>query len=230
MLPRKRKDNLYCSLSCLLIGLACVLSANAQQTTLSNTDWQVWPEVDLAIKLNQRVSVLGMGTLHFGKNVSDLNEEQAGVGFNFILNKYFSFSPDYRYGRGQPPGRNHTHEHRFFLDFTARAPLKKGFVVSDRNRFELRRINGIESHRYRNKLQIERPVTVADRKVTPYLAGEAFYDDRYRIWNRTRIYAGVRVPLGQHLTLDPYFLEQFDVRDRPFERRHVIAINLRIDY
>jgi hypothetical protein len=230
MLPQKRKHKLYSSISCLLIGLGGVLSANAQQSAASIADWQVWPEVDVSIKFNQKISVLGMGTLHFGKNFSDLNEEQAGIGFNFILNKYFSFSPDYRYGRGQPPGRSHTHEHRFFFDFTARAPLMNGFVVIDRNRFELRRINGVDSHRYRNKLQIERSFTIADRKVTPYLAGEAFYDDRYRIWNRTRIYAGVRVPLNQHLTLDPNFLEQFDVRDRPFARRHVIAINLRIDY
>ena len=207
-----------------------MLSANAQQPSPSNADWQFWPEVDVSIKLSQRVSVLAMGTLHFGKNVSDLNEEQTGLGFNFILNKYFSLSPAYRYGRGQPPGRIHTREHRFFLDFTARAPLRSGFALSDRNRIELRRINGVESHRYRNKLQIERLFMLAERKATPYLAGEAFYDDRFHIWNRNRIYAGVRVPLNQHLTLDPYFLEQFDVRDRPFERRHVIAVNLRIDY
>jgi len=230
MSPPKRKHSFYGSITCLLIGLACVLSANAQQTTASNADWQFWPEVDFSIKLSQRVSVLGMGTLHFGKNVSDLNEEQTGVGFNFNLNKYFSLSPAYRYSSDQPPGKSHTREHRFFLDFTVRAPFTNGFVLSDRNRIEFRRINGIESHRYRNKLQIERSFTVADRKVTPYLASEAFYDDRYHIWNRNRIYAGVRVPLNPHLTLDPYFLEQFDVRDRPFERRHVLAINLRIDY
>src|SRR6266852_5709347 len=133
MAPEKRKHNLYRSLSCLLIGLGCLLSANAQQTAASNTDWQLWPEVDVSIKLSPRVSVLGMGTLHFGKNFSDLNEEQAGFGFTFTLNKYFSLSPDYRYGRGQPPGSGHTREHRFFLDLTARAPLKHGFVLSDRS-------------------------------------------------------------------------------------------------
>jgi hypothetical protein len=230
MLPQKRKYNFYNSISCLLIALGCALSANAQQAATSNSDWQFWPEVDVSIKLSQRVSVLGMGTLHFGKNVSDLNEEQTGVGFNFNLNKYFSLSPAYRYSLDQPPGKSHTREHRFFLDFSVRAPLRNSFVLSDRNRIELRRINGIESHRYRNKLQLERSFTAADRKVVPYLAAEAFFDDRFHIWNRTRIYAGVRVPLNQHLSLDPYFLEQFDVRDRPFERRHVIAANLRIDY
>lgn len=230
MLRQNRKHKVYSFISCLLIGLGCALSAKPQQTTTSSSDWQFWPEGDVSIKLSQKVSVLGMGTLHFGKNVSDLNEEQAGVGFNFILNKYLSFSPAYRYGSAQPPGRPHTREHRFFLDFTARAPLTKGFVLSDRNRIEFRRINGIESHRYRNKLQLERSFSIGDRKLTPYLSDEVFYDDRFHIWNRNRIYAGVRVPLNQHLTLDPYFLEQFDVRDRPFQRRHVLAINLRIDY
>src|SRR5260221_14748587 len=147
MCPEKRKHNLYRSLSCLLIGLVGVLSVSAQQTSPSNTDWQLWPEVDVSIKLSQRVSVLAMGTLHFGKNVSDLNEEQAGFGFNFTLNKYFSLSPDYRYGSGQPPGRSHTREHRFFLDFAARAPLKHGVVLSDRSRIERRRIHGAETHR-----------------------------------------------------------------------------------
>src|SRR5260221_6432839 len=147
MLPPNRKHTLYSFISCLLIGLGCALSAKPQQTTTSSSDWQFWPEVDLSIKLSQRVSVLGMGTLHLGKNVSDLNEEQAGFGFNFTLNKYFSLSPDYRYDSGQPPGRSHTREHRFFLDFTARAPLKHGFVLSDRSRIERRRIHGAETHR-----------------------------------------------------------------------------------
>src|SRR6266849_1176762 len=102
MLPQKRKNKSRSSLFCLLIGFVCALSANAQQATTSSSDWQFWPEVDVSIKLSQRVSVLAMGTLHFGKKFSDLNEEQAGLGFNFILSKYFSLSPAYRYGGAQP--------------------------------------------------------------------------------------------------------------------------------
>jgi len=60
MLPQKRKHKLSSSISCLLIGLAGVLSVSAQQTSPSNADWQLWPEVDVSIKLSQRVSVLGI--------------------------------------------------------------------------------------------------------------------------------------------------------------------------
>jgi len=191
---------------------------------------QFWPEIDFSIKLNQRISVLSLATLHFGKNVSDLNEEQIGFGFNFSLTKYFSFSPAYRFGRQQPPGRLHTQEHRFSLDFTARAPFKRGFLISDRNRGELRRINGTDSGRYRNRLQLERTLRISEFKVTPYFADEVFYDSRLHLWNRNRIYAGVRVPLNEHFGIDAYFLEQHDARDRPLNRRHVMGLNLRVDY
>ena len=202
----------------------------AQQAGPANADWQLWPEINLSVALNERVSLLAFGTLHVGQDVSDLNEEQAGVGLKFALNKYFSLSPAYRYSRGQPPGRSHVREHRGFLDFNARMPLGDKFQLSDRNRGEIRRINGVTSGRYRNRLQIERPFRISEHKVIPYLADEVFYDTRFHIWNRNRIYAGVRVPLNKHFGVDGYFLEQHDVRDQPFRTRHVIALSLKLDY
>jgi len=210
--------------------IACMFRAAAQQAGSSNADWQLWPETSLSIALNERVSLLAFGALHFGKDFSDLNEEQIGGGLNFSFNKYFSFSPAYRYIKGQPPGRSHVREHRGSLDFNARMPLGEKFQLSERNRVELRRIDGIISGRYRNRLQVERQFRVHEHKVIPYLADEVFYDGRFHIWNRNRIYAGVRVPLNKHFSMDPYYLDQHDVRDRPFTRRHVIALSLRIDY
>ena len=182
------------------------------------------------MKLNERAALVYYGTLHFGKAVSDLNEQQLGIGFNFSLSKYLSLNSAYRYINGQPPERSHSQEHRFFLDFTARAPLGDGFQLSDRNRGELRHINGINSGRYRNRLQLERLFKINKYRVTPYLADKVFYDGRYHIWNRNRIYTGVRVPLNKHFGVDGYYLEQFDVRDRLFTRRHVIGLALHIIY
>ena len=62
--------------------IGCLSSINAQRN--QNGDWQVWPEVDLSIKLNERASLLSMGTLHFGENVSDLNEAQVGFWIEFL--------------------------------------------------------------------------------------------------------------------------------------------------
>jgi len=218
------------SILCLVILLACLAKVKAQQPGFSNGDWQFWPEVNLSVALNEKVSFVALGTLHFGLDVSDLNEEQLGVGLNFFLNKHFSLSPSYRYIRGQPPGGSHTEEHRFLLDFVARAPLRNKFLVSDRNRGELRRINGVDSGRYRNRLQLERSFHLIGRKVVPYLADEVFYDSRYHIWNRNRIYAGARISLVKHFGVDGCYLEQHDVRDRPFTRRHVLDLSLKIEY
>jgi hypothetical protein len=210
--------------------LCCVSPIAAQQAVNSNADWQAWPEVTLSIRLNEKAAVVFYGTLHFGKNVSDLNEEQLGIALDFSLNKYFSLNSAYRHSSGQPPGRSHSQEDRFFLDFTARAPLGDGFRLSDRNRGELRHINGMNSGRYRNRLQLERLFKINGHSVTPYLADEVFYDGRYHLWNRNRLYTGVRVPLSEHLGVDGYYLAQSDVRDRPFKRRNVIGLALHFSY
>src|SRR5260370_15144889 len=205
-------------------------SAVEKQPISGNGDWKFWPEVNLSIKLNERIAVLGAGTLHFGSDISDLNEEQAGIGLNVSINRYFSLTPAYRYIKQQPLGRSHVTEHRLFLDFTARVPLAKGLLLSDRNRGEFRRINGVSSNRYRNRLQLERAFKIFRHKVTPYLADEGSYDDRFHIWNRNRLYACARGRLGEHLGVDGYYLEKHDVRDRPYMRRHVLGLILRVEY
>lgn len=125
---------------------------------LAHADPQFWPEVNLSLKLDRRVSILPFGTLHFGKEVSDPDEEHIGVGLNFSPGKYTSLGRAHRYITGQPPGRSHVREHRFFLDFAARLPLRDGFLLSESNRGELRRINGVNSGHYRSRLQLERPL------------------------------------------------------------------------
>src|ERR1700737_546257 len=112
------KRRFHRSIYCLVMLLSCVSPITAQQGGNSNADWQSWPEVTLSIKLSERAAIVYNGTLHFGNDVSDLNEEQLGIGFNFSLSKYFSLNSAYRHISGQPPGRSHSQEHRFFLDFT----------------------------------------------------------------------------------------------------------------
>ena len=47
-------------------------------------------------------------------------------------------------------------EHRGVLEATGRYPLALGVLVSDRNRLDLRSIDGVFSWRYRNRLTVER--------------------------------------------------------------------------
>lgn len=78
-----------------------------------------------------------------------------------------------------PTELRHSSEHRYFLDVTARLPLSHGFTLLDRNRGELRDLDGLFSRRYRNRLQLERAFSARERRIPPYIAGERFYEDRY---------------------------------------------------
>src|SRR5207237_565841 len=49
------------------------------------------------------------------------------------------------------------HEHKFMFDATVRYIIINKILISDRSRFEFRRIDGKYSFRYRNYFAIERP-------------------------------------------------------------------------
>ena len=70
-------------------------------------------------------------------------------------------------------------------------------------------------YRYRNRVQLERPVAVGERRLTPYAAFEAFYDTRFRAWSRFQIYTGTRFPLTKQITLDSFYMHQWDSRAIP---------------
>jgi len=99
-------------------------------------------------------------------------------------------------------------EHRIILEGTARYPLPLDILLSDRNRGELRWVNGVFSTRYRNRLMVERDFEIESVKVTPYLTAEAFYDFGKDLWDRFEFSAGVLVPLGKRPVIEFYYLRR----------------------
>lgn len=215
-------------LFCLLL-LVCSPRLSAQSPGEANVDTQFWPDLQFSLRLNPRVSVNFFGTIREGRHLSAPVSEQIGVGSGLVLNKYLSLSPSYRFIASQPAPTRHSTEHRFFLDLTARLPLGRGFALVDRNRGELRQLNGILSKRYRNRLQVERAISLHDHKITPYVASELFYEERYHLWTRSQYLIGARFPLQQHLALDSYYMQLIDVRARP-GHLHVIGTIVRLDF
>lgn len=212
------------------ILLACLsFPALAQKADDPRRDSQIWPDITATIKLDDKYSLLLFGTIRVGRDDTALVSHQAGIGVSRKFNKYLSGTTQYRYVNNEPtPGRQST-EHRVFADLTPRAPLKFGFQISDRNRIEWRDINDKISWRYRNRPQIERPFSIGDRKITPYISGESQYDSRFDNWTRNQFYAGVRVPIVKHFTLDWFYMKQWDARSKP-GFLHVLGTFIRLDF
>ncbi|HKP69889.1 MAG TPA: hypothetical protein VJV05_11445 [Pyrinomonadaceae bacterium] len=100
----------------------------------------------------------------------------------------------YEYRRASE-GELSSHTHSLMFDGTFRWGLPKKILMSDMNRFELRRIDGGHSFRYWNRLRFEKPIRPFNWRIAPFAAGEAYWDGRYRMWNKFTYAGGVEVDL-----------------------------------
>lgn len=200
----------------------------AQNRDDTAADTQIWPDVPISIKIDPNYSVIIHATVRLGRNNSAFVNEQVGIGLRRAFGNYFSASLNYRYLNSEPAPARLVREKRIFTDLTPRFPLGHGFQLQDRNRLEWRDVNGRINYRYRNRIQIERSFDIGEKKITPYLAAEAFYDTRFRAWNRKQFFAGSRLPLTRHLTFDGFYMRQLDDRVNP-GFLHVFGTFLRLD-
>jgi hypothetical protein len=87
--------------------------------------------------------------------------------------------------------------------------------VAERNRFDLRIVNGDFSPRYRNRVTVERPFKASRFEIAPYLQVEASYDWKYDTFNRIRFSAGADWTATKVFVLESYYTRQHDTRSAP---------------
>ena len=88
-------------------------------------------------------------------------------------------------------------------------------MISERNRFDLDWQNAQFTWRYRNKLTIERTLTIVVYHPQPYVAVEPFYGSRYGKWSNTALYAGCLLPIAKHVQFDSYYDNQNNTGKSP---------------
>ena len=206
----------------LLISLPGAVRAQL----LDETDNQQWTEVQLAVPLTKTVDFNLLGVLRIGRDIHRPVDERLGVAFTFRIGKYLSVQPAYLNINTQPFEHRRVWENRLSLPLTVRFPIRK-FIVSDRNLFERRiRHPGINSTRYRNKLQVDHPVGPKPLSLSAFIADEVFYDWSFDDWVRNRFQVGVSHVFNKHFTGDLYYLRQNDGRSIPGDL-NVIGVALK---
>jgi hypothetical protein len=210
--------------------LACLLAGPCLPSHAQSTQFQWWPEVDTYVALNSqlRASLFVARTtdgesadsLEIGPNLDvtlrSIRGRKAG-GNDSSKQKYLTFRAGYHY----IASTDKPDEKRGILELTPRYYLPRDILLSDRNRADLRVINGVFSWRYRNRVTLERNFKVKALTLTPYARGEVYYDSRYGIWNKNAYSFGVILPVGKHIELEPYFERENDSRS---STPHVNAI------
>ena len=210
-----------------LLALSAAFSPGAQaQQQESHAVKQFWPEADFYVPLNEKFRLFFLAAVTKAEETRENTEGQIGAHLDYHVNKRVSLRTGYRYGfslGGSDPFK----EHRIVFEQILRQPLPLEVLFTDRNREELRWVNGEFSGRYRNRVQLEREFKVLNRAVTPYASAEVSYDSRFHTWNRNRLAVGATIafkrgaPLislihpKKQMVLDVYVMRQNDSRSAP---------------
>ena len=197
---------------------------------------QGWPEIDTYLNLNSdvRMSFFAAST----RENSEGTNAEIGPNIDFYFKPLvklrqitlFELDPSksrllmFRAGYRYMPSTNGPTEHRGLLEATARSPLVSGVLLSDRNRIDLRSIDGELAWRYRNRLTAERTLSLRSHHFTPYLRAEAYYDGNFHKWSRTAESAGYIFPFRKRHELEPYYEHQNETGTAP--NRQVNALGL----
>jgi hypothetical protein len=215
----------------LVLLAACAFAVCLSQQAAAQSEpakKEFWPEINVYVGLKPKWRLMFLANVTGSRETKARTEAQAGVHVDYLWNSTLQFRAGYRYVFSLDGG---THkEHRILIEQTVRLPLPAKILLSDRNREELRIINGDGSFRYRNRVTLEREFDVKFMKVTPYVSGELFYDTRFDVFNRNRMTVGVQFPILKRLepfrdhvphlprksaSLDIYYTHQNDSRSSP---------------
>ena len=194
----------------LVVLLLLLIDSASAQSVLSQTDNQIWTDVQLAVPVTSTIDFNMLGTLRVGRDFSHPVDERVGVGFTFRFGKYVTVAPNYLHIGTQPFENRRGWENRLTFPITLRFTAGE-FRLSDRNQLERRfRSNGTRSTRYRNRFQVDHPIGADKLKLSLFVADEVFYDWSVDRWVRNRFSAGASKVFNKHFTQDFYYLRQND--------------------
>jgi hypothetical protein len=216
-----------------LLIVSSVLPARAQTTP-------VWPEIDTYVTLNEKARLFLLATTVQENRES--TEAELGVNFDLYLkpirrrapkllfrldeskNRLLLMRVGYRYLPSYTGGSN---EHRGVLEVTPRYPLTGLLghaLLSNRNRVDFRFVEGEYSWRYRNRLSVDRELSIGRVRVAPYARFEIYYDSRFDKWSRTEWMLGSSFPVTRHWEVEAYYDDQNDTGASP--SRHTKAVGI----
>lgn len=193
-----------------------------QSVRIPETDTQNWNDVFLSVPLAGPVDFVMQGTIRNGRDITRPVDERFGIGFSFKIGKYLTVIPNYLYIGMQPFEGRRVFENRLSVPATIRFTVGK-FTFADRNLIERRfRRPGINSTRYRQRLQVDHTIGPSKTKLSLFVSDEVFYDWSFNAWVRNRAAIGVTKVLNKHLTLDLYYMRQNDSHSFPGDL-HIIG-------
>lgn len=119
-------------------------------------------------------------------------------------------------------------ENRALEAATFHLPLKDGVLLSDRTRADLDWQDGSFTWRYRNKLTLERTISIRSYHFIPYAAAEPFYESAYKKWSSTDLYVGSLAPVEKHFQFNLYYEHENNTGKSPNRQENYVGMAMNI--
>jgi len=187
----------------ITLGIIC----STVKFSYAEQDAELWNSVAIKFKLNDKTSLIIEPKFQSRDDASDFYYWESVQGLKYKLHKNVDVGLFYLYADKQSTGGVWTKENRGRAEVTLKETFGS-FKISDRNRYEYRVVGGSEKTRYRNRIQIARPLEFKGHKLTPYVSNEFFYDNKDHAYNQNRATFGINKKINDTLTAGAYFLLQ----------------------
>lgn len=197
----------------LLSFLCLIFTANTFSQTTFDTDFQLWNDTQFIIPLNKKKDVNAVVWVfgRFGNNVKTTTDARVGGLITKKINNYVTLGGGYLYRVANPTFRQKRYESRYLGIATFTVPLSKDkkWSLVNRNIYQYEnRYSRPNATVIRNRAWIKREVTVAKKKIEPFVSFETFYDFRLKSFARYRTQAGFSHRFSPKFSADFYYVRQ----------------------
>jgi uncharacterized protein DUF2490 len=226
-LPHQLLTSTRSTSATLLLFMILLLSSRqlvAQDS--SGTKKEVWPEVNLFYRLNQKFRIYALYSATKLKNSSytdggfgiyldyfTLSRARGKIGFNLrdsTAGYYLWLRAGYLYSSTPPQSEDPYKENTLVTEANVRFYLPFNILLTNKNRFDWRSINGSFEPRYRPRLTFERDMRTEYLYFTPSIYGEYYIYFHGGGLNRFRISGGIQTKFTTNIEFETYYVHQFD--------------------
>ena len=188
-----------------LAGLASIpvamCAAPPVHAQSNRTHHEFWPELQIFVEMPERTQIILMTDLVRDRDTRDTSKAHFSLLADHRVNDILSLRTGYTYAYAPAVKGD---EYRILFEQTLGFGLPWGFDLRLRTREELRWIDGVFSARFRERVKLERPVTLFEYRFSPYVSGELYYDTRYDAFSRHQLLIGSEFPLSHRVSIDLY--------------------------
>lgn len=216
---------------------ALFILASSNPAAAADDDFQTWQQVVATKKINDDVSATLEVQPRFTEDSSRLGQLLIRPSIGFKLSEHTVMSLGYAYVRTSPSIGALTHEHRPWQQLAFPIASTPGvFTLSNRTRFEQRFRDDGDEIGIRLRQQVRLTVPIAGSQWQGVAWSEGFFNLNDTDWgaqsglDRWRNFVGINIPIGQGLTLEPGYLNQYVNRTATDQVDHVLSVTLNMNF